>query len=47
MDFPAPLGPRKPKISPARDVERDAVHGDKVAEALDQIVEMDGGALVG
>ena len=34
VDLPAPLGPRKPKISPARDLEADAVHGHERAEAL-------------
>ena len=34
VDLPAPLGPRKPSTSPLLDLERDAVDGDDVAEAL-------------
>ena len=38
--LPAPLGPRNAKISPARDVERDAVDGGDLAELLDQVLDM-------
>ena len=36
VDLPAPLGPRKPQISPGMDLERDLVDGDEVAEAARQ-----------
>ena len=39
VDLPAPLGPRKPKISPLATVQVDAVHGHEVAEALGQSVQ--------
>ena len=42
VDLPAPLLPRKPKTSPCRDLERQAVDGDEVAEALRQIGDGDG-----
>ena len=38
VDFPAPLGPRKPNVSPARDDEVDAPHRFHLAVALDQAV---------
>ena len=37
VDLPAPLLPRNPKISPWRDVERDVIDGDEVAEPPRQI----------
>ncbi len=39
--LPAPLGPRKPKASPALHVEVDGVHGREVAEALGQPTGME------
>ena len=39
--LPAPLGPRKAKISPCCDVERDVVDGGEVAELLDQVLDLD------
>ena len=36
LDLPAPLGPRKPKASPRRTVDVDAVDGGEVAEPLGQ-----------
>ena len=39
VDFPAPFGPRKPKISPLPDRKGNLVDGDKAAEALFQISE--------
>ncbi len=36
VDFPAPFGPRKPKISPAADLEVDAAHRFDLAVALDE-----------
>ena len=38
VDLPAPLGPRKPMISPRRDLEADMIDRDEGAEALDQIL---------
>ena len=37
--LPAPLGPRKAKISPSCDVKGDVVDGRKVAEVLDQVFD--------
>ena len=49
--LPAPLGPRKPKASPARHVEVDLVDGGEVAEALRQAAGADkrraGGVRIG
>ena len=42
VDLPAPLLPRKPKISPRADVERDVVDGDEIAEAPGQVFDFDG-----
>ena len=42
VDFPAPLGPRKPNTSPLAHLEADAVHGDEVAEAPRQVPDADG-----
>ena len=39
--LPAPLGPRKPWISPGADVEADAVDGGEAAVRLDEIVDGD------
>ena len=41
VDLPAPLGPRKPKISPSLDHEVDAVDRDEVTEAADQALRLD------
>ena len=41
VDLPAPLGPRKPCTSPARDREVEAVEGADVAEGLDQAPDLD------
>ena len=41
VDFPAPLGPRKPKTSPLRDREIETVDGDEIAEALDEVLDHD------
>ena len=43
VDLPAPLAPRKPKISPCLDVERQVVDRRERAEAPGQIVDVDGG----
>ncbi len=37
VDLPAPFGPSRPKISPARHGEIQVIHGEKIAEALGQI----------
>ena len=42
VDLPAPLLPRKPKISPRAHVERHVVDGDEVAEAAGQVLDLDG-----
>ncbi len=34
VDLPAPLGPRKPKISPRPDLEVDVIDSDEIAEAF-------------
>ena len=39
VDLPAPFGPIRPTISPARHVEADVVDGDQPAEALDRAVD--------
>ena len=39
VDLPAPFGPRKPKISPARDLELDAPHRLDLVVALDEAVD--------
>ena len=39
--LPAPFGPSRPKTSPARDLEIDAVDGGDVAVALDQAADPD------
>ena len=44
VDLPAPLGPRKPKISPGADVERDAVDGGELAVALDEPADLHRGS---
>ena len=41
--LPAPLGPRKPNTSPARDLEVDAAHRLDLAEGLLQVVDLDRG----
>ena len=41
--LPAPLGPRKPKTSPASDGERDAADGLDLAVGLDEGLDLDGG----
>ena len=41
VDLPAPLLPRKPKISPRRDVEGHVVDGDELAEAAGQVADDD------
>ena len=42
VDLPAPLLPRKPKISPRATVERQVVDGDEVAEPPGQAADFDG-----
>ncbi len=42
--FPAPFGPRKPKISPSSDLERHPIHGDEASEAPGQLPRDHGGA---
>ena len=42
--LPEPLGPRKPTISPRRTGIDDVVDDGAVAEALDQVLDVDGGA---
>ena len=39
MLLPAPFGPIRPTISPARDLEADVVDRDQAAEALDRAVD--------
>ena len=41
--LPAPLGPRNAKISPAGDIERNAVHGFDFAEGLHQVLDVNHG----
>ena len=43
VDFPAPLGPRKPCTSPARSSRSRAVEGADGAEALDELLDGDDG----
>ena len=40
VDLPAPLAPRKPKISPSPHVEAHVVDGDEVAEAAGEVLTM-------
>ena len=46
MLLPAPLGPRNPKISPPRHLERHLVHRRKVSEAAGQVLHPDRGAVL-
>ncbi len=41
VDFPAPFGPRKPIISPRRDLETHMVDGSEGAETFDEILDDD------
>ena len=41
VDFPAPLGPRNPKISPRPNGEADAIDGHKIAEPFLQVLHRD------
>ena len=43
VDLPAPLAPRKPKISPCSTAQRDPVHGHEGPEALGQLADLDRG----
>ena len=38
--LPAPFGPRNAKISPARDIERDAVDGRHLTVGLDEVADL-------
>ncbi len=44
VDFPAPLGPRKPKKEPARHFQIHAIHGRLQSITLPQAASNDGGA---
>ena len=39
VDFPAPLGPRKPTIWPGGNFEGERVHGDLGAETFGQLIQ--------
>ena len=41
VDLPAPFAPRKPKISPGADVEREVIDGGEIAEPARQAVDGD------
>jgi hypothetical protein len=41
--LPAPLGPSRPKISPSATLKADALDGFKVAVALDDVLDRNGG----
>lgn len=41
VDFPAPLAPRKPNISPLLHCETDVVDGTERTEGLDQMLHLD------
>ena len=41
VDLPAPFGPSRPKISPSSTREAHPVHGGEVAEALDDLADVD------
>ena len=39
--FPAPFGPRKPRISPSLDAEADIVDGGNAAVPLGEVLDLD------
>ena len=44
VDLPAPFGPRSATVSPARDLQAEAVQGEVAAVAVNHLIEVDGGA---